>query len=84
MNPQLTKYARETEISISLARRESRQPMFPLCPLLPVNTLMNEYPLFINVLLLFLPVNTLMNEYPLFINGLLSFHSCRKTCSYAI
>ncbi|CAG9771792.1 unnamed protein product [Ceutorhynchus assimilis] len=32
MNPQLMKYARETEISISLSRKESRQKLFLLFP----------------------------------------------------
>jgi len=52
MNPQLTKYARETEISISLARKESRQPIFPLCPLLPVRNLIHKH-LFIGDLVSF-------------------------------
>ena len=41
LNPQLMKYARETEMSISLARKESRNLMFPLCPMLPVLFIFN-------------------------------------------
>ncbi|XP_046447610.1 dedicator of cytokinesis protein 9-like isoform X2 [Daphnia pulex] len=35
LNPQLTKYARETEMSISLARRENRNLLFNLSPIKP-------------------------------------------------
>lgn len=37
LNPQLTKYARETEMSISQARRENRNLLFNLCPFQPVS-----------------------------------------------
>ena len=35
LNPQLAKYARETETSIAMARRDSRHQLFTLCPSLP-------------------------------------------------
>ena len=37
LNPQLTKYARETEISISMARKENRILLFYLCPMQPAS-----------------------------------------------
>ncbi|KAL3282070.1 hypothetical protein HHI36_005269 [Cryptolaemus montrouzieri] len=37
MNPQLIKYARETDISIASARKESRNKLFPLYPQLSLN-----------------------------------------------
>ncbi|KAK9870395.1 hypothetical protein WA026_007964 [Henosepilachna vigintioctopunctata] len=37
MNPQLIKYARETDISIASSRRENRNKLFPLYPQLAVN-----------------------------------------------
>ncbi|GJQ82839.1 hypothetical protein Trydic_g13541 [Trypoxylus dichotomus] len=36
MNPQLIKYARETDISIAMSRRENRSKLFPLYPQLAV------------------------------------------------
>lgn len=35
LNPQLTRYARETEASIAAARRDNRNLLFLLCPALP-------------------------------------------------
>jgi hypothetical protein len=36
MNPQLMKYARETDVSISLARKENRRRLFSVYPHMPV------------------------------------------------
>lgn len=36
MNPQLMKYARETDVSIALARRENRRRLFSVYPHMPV------------------------------------------------
>ena len=43
LNPQLTKYARETEISISLARQENRNLIFNLFPIQPVRIYLKLY-----------------------------------------
>lgn len=43
LNPQLTKYARETEQSISSARKENRIHLFHLCPMQPVSQLCGKY-----------------------------------------
>ncbi|XP_045470639.1 dedicator of cytokinesis protein 9 isoform X1 [Harmonia axyridis] len=37
MNPQLIKYARETDMSIAFARKENREKLFPLYPQLAIN-----------------------------------------------
>lgn len=37
MNPQLMKYARETDVSIALARRENRRRLFSVYPHMPVS-----------------------------------------------
>jgi hypothetical protein len=37
MNPQLMKYARETDVSIALARRENRRRLFSVYPNMPVS-----------------------------------------------
>ena len=39
MNPQLMKYARETDVSIALARRENRRRLFSVYPHMPVSIL---------------------------------------------
>lgn len=37
MNPQLMKYARETDISVAIARRENRRRLFSVYPHMPVS-----------------------------------------------